>query len=168
MTISSRPHVRRVGVSLTPPCLEPSLETALRGLAESAYPNETGGLLLGWWQDGVPVVNSVAEVPDPNAGRTCWTRDETPAVAVLAAHRRATDNPLLGYVGDWHSHPANLGPSSADLRELRRISRQYTEPLLLLVVRKGGPIDGYRARSGRLLKSADIATRPIVSREEQW
>ena len=47
-------------------------------------------------------------------------------------------DPRLGYIGDWHSHPADVPPSRTDLASLRLIS--YLHPRLpnptLLVLRR--------------------------------
>lgn len=56
---------------------------------------------------------------------------------------------LAGYVGDWHSHPAACGASSQDVTSIRRASRQYTEPLVLLVHRSDGTLDHVVAHRGR-------------------
>ena len=89
--------------------ISPEVESELRSLAARAEPNETGGLLLGWWEDSRPVIVGAVEVPDVQAGRACWTRTETVAHSVLWQARRTLSDPNIGYIGDWHSHPANVG-----------------------------------------------------------
>lgn len=131
----------------------------LRGLAQSAHPRETGGLLLGWWEAGMPHVHSAVEVSDPDAGRTHWTRHEQAAAHALETALARSAEPGLGYVGEWHSHPANVGPSSVDLRELRTISKQYPHPLVLAVVRRQGTIETRIASRGRLTTHQRIANR---------
>ncbi len=53
---------------------------------------------------------------------------------------RSTDS-RLGYLGDWHSHPCDVGPSSKDIRALRAIAREssgeYEDAVLLVVIRSG-------------------------------
>jgi hypothetical protein len=41
---------------------------------------------------------------------------------------------VLGYVGEWHSHPAPLGASTQDLEELTRISQGTGQPIALIVL----------------------------------
>lgn len=134
---------------------------AVRSMADSAHPFETGGLLLGWWEGQVPNVCAVVEVPDQGAGRTRWHRNERAAATALATAIRAAGNSDIGYVGDWHSHPANIGPSGRDLNELRSISHQYSHALVLAVVRHMGPIDTRLARGGSLttLRGLDSPAR---------
>ena len=138
------------------------VEELLRAHAWAAHPIETGGLLLGWWDLGVPVIAYALEVKDPRATRRRWTRDEARARVALAQARRH-GHKHVGYVGDWHSHPVNLGPSGSDLRELRRVSRQYDQPTTLAVVRHGGVVDMRLASAGRLTTVARLATTSIKS-----
>jgi integrative and conjugative element protein (TIGR02256 family) len=101
--------------------------------AQQAAPKETGGLLLGWWEDTTVVAGHAVEVPDPDATTSTWTRHEQAAQAALETALRDLSHPWLGYVGDWHSHPATADPSPTDEQSLRRASTQYTKPLALLV-----------------------------------
>src|SRR4029450_6291089 len=82
--------------------------------ARQAAPNETGGLLLGWWEGTAVVVAHAVEVPDPDATSSRWTRHEDTAQAALDAALPDPSHPWLGYVGDWHSHPAPVDCSTTD------------------------------------------------------
>ena len=134
------------------------IEELLRAQAEAAHPIETGGLLLGWWDQGVPAIAYALEVKDPRATRRRWTRNEAPARVALGKARRQ-GHKHLGYVGDWHSHPVNFGPSASDLRELRRVSRQYDQPTALAVVRHGGIVDMRLASAGHLTTVVRLALK---------
>ena len=74
--------------------------------------------------------------------------DEPQAQAALDAALHEHEHPWLGYVGDWHSHPAPCGASSQDITSIRRASRQYPEPLVLLVHRADGALDYVVAHQG--------------------
>lgn len=151
--------VHRCGLTL-----DAGLEAQLHALAAMAHPRETGGLLLGWWQHRVPVVIAVVEVADPNAGRNRWTRDETRATQALERVRR-TFPAHVGYVGEWHSHPADVGPSMQDVRAIRRACRKFDEALVLAVVRHGGRIDTRLAHQGRLTTVSTLTSaRPSTQR----
>jgi integrative and conjugative element protein (TIGR02256 family) len=143
--------------------LDDGLEQELHDVAASAYPHETGGLLLGWWEGHVPVVAAWVEVPDSAARRDRWSRNERAAAAALSAARRSYP-PHIGYVGDWHSHPADVGPSQADLRAIRRVSRQYEDAVALAVVRRGGRVDTRLAFRGRLTTTDMLVTTNIDPR----
>lgn len=123
----------------------------LRLIAATAHPNETGGLLLGWWEGHVPTISAAIEVHDPGADRSQWSRLEHTATVAFTSAIKEANNPNLGYIGDWHSHPANIGASVRDTHNLMRISRQYSEALVLVVVRKSGQIDTKLAKLGKVI-----------------
>lgn len=95
---------------------------------------ETGGILLGWRREDGIHIEQVIEVPDRNAAHTLYRRRHVPAQAALseALAGLPADTPV-GYVGEWHSHPALVGPSFLDRRELRRISGKTANEVALLV-----------------------------------
>lgn len=80
-------------------------------------PYECGGLLLGVrTPDGVWITQAV-EINSGRRHRSRFTiaRGETHP---LVDRARQVDE-RIGYVGDWHSHPANAGPSDRDFATLR-------------------------------------------------
>jgi integrative and conjugative element protein (TIGR02256 family) len=110
---------------------------------------ETGGLLLGWWDGEHIVARHAVEVVDPEASRSSWTREEGRAQHALEQALAAFDHPWLGYVGDWHTHLLDRGPSRQDVRSIRHASRCYDKPLLLLVQRAHHRLDARAAQRGR-------------------
>ena len=123
----------------------------IEAAASTAHPRETGGLLLGWWRptSRTVVVRDAAEVIDPDATTSSWARQERLAQQVLQTVLDDWRHPWLGYVGDWHSHPAAVGPSRQDERSIRRASRQFTMPILLAVRRLDGRLDCRGAEKGK-------------------
>jgi len=115
-----------------------SVRAALvRHAAESA-PLETGGILVGVLRNGDPWIVMAVEVEDPSRsqGRFVIPQGVTPAVVELTRQIDAR----FGYVGDWHSHPANQPASSTDKVTLARSARRRragAHPVLLAVVRAG-------------------------------
>jgi proteasome lid subunit RPN8/RPN11 len=88
--------------------------------ASQAHPDETGGILVGVFTRGHPWVITAVEIPSLHRGHTHYLLPaDTTRAAVL--HLREHDA-RLGYLGDWHSHPRDVGPSSTDLASLTRIS----------------------------------------------
>ncbi len=113
---------------------EAALQHATRAAGRDPM-RETGGLLLGWrTSDGVVHVTDMVEVPDPSARHTAYKRRHARATAaldgVLAAQPQGSP---VGYVGEWHTHPAPVGPSWIDRREIRRISKKTSAPVALIV-----------------------------------
>ncbi len=119
-------------------------------LAAAAAPKETGGLLLGWWTDGTVIVRHAIEVLDPKASRFSWNRRPRAARRALNDALQVLHHPLLGYVGDWHSHPEVCGASRRDEESLAKTSQGYREPLALLVHLPNGTIDVRAAHAGTL------------------
>jgi integrative and conjugative element protein (TIGR02256 family) len=120
----------------------------LNDLATAAAARETGGLLLGWWDDGALVVRHAVEAPDSQASRSSWNRRPGVAKQALSAALKELDHPLLGYVGDWHSHPEVCAASDRDTRSLAATSLQYADPLVLLVHLPDRTLDVHAAHRG--------------------
>ncbi|WP_296604657.1 Mov34/MPN/PAD-1 family protein [Nocardioides sp.] len=126
-----------------------SAESAMVAAAAKAHPNETGGILIGVYLDDQPWVTRAIEIPSPYRGRHHY---KIPAGATQpAVHAARRDDHRLGYLGDWHTHPADVGPSPTDLATLALFS--ITHPLTpnptLVVVRNTG--DGYVIDARRIL-----------------
>jgi proteasome lid subunit RPN8/RPN11 len=84
--------------------------------AAQAHPNETGGILIGVYQKGHPWVTTAIEVPTTNRSRSHFRLPAGVDHPTVAAARLSDDR--LGYLGDWHSHPHDLGHSPRDLATL--------------------------------------------------
>lgn len=110
----------------------------LKALAAKRDPFETGGILLGVLSDDVPWVTRVIEVPPLHPHPSRYELPEGATHAIVAEARLG--DPRLGYVGDWHTHPGDTGPSSLDLRSLARLARwafhRSEPPPILVIVRK--------------------------------
>lgn len=115
--------------------LAESASATLRRLARSAHPNETGGILLGVRNGGRPWITQAAEIPSTDRGRSHY-RLPADTTTVAVARARKTD-PRLGYLGEWHSHPTDVGPSPTDRATMRRLALPHPRiGLVLIVVRR--------------------------------
>lgn len=114
--------------------IEPDAWVELTAAADAAAPLETGGILLGCRTRHAVVVAGVAEVPDHAATTTSYTLRTAQAQAVLDDVRRffPVASPV-GYIGDWHSHPANSPPSPTDRRSHATLNRHYRKAMAGLV-----------------------------------
>jgi hypothetical protein len=142
--------------------------------AAAAHPSETGGVLagvvLGRGQGaGRPWVTHAVEVRSRKSGPGHY---ELPAGArerVVKRLRRS--DARLGYLGDWHSHPTDLGPSCTDADSMASasVTGDCRRPLLLVIRRAADcyQIDARQwtgaalrrlqvRRSGPLLRSSDV------------
>lgn len=91
--------------------------------AARAHPVETGGILVGVHVDGQPWVTGAMEIVTADRGRSHF-RIPAGATQPAVLRARAFDQ-RLGYLGDWHSHPADVGPSRTDMASLGVISMRH-------------------------------------------
>lgn len=139
--------------------LSETAESTIKDAAQSAHPRETGGVLIGVLTGSRPWVTHAVHVPSPTSTSTSY---EIPA----GARRRAVDrarrfDPRVGYLGDWHSHPADVDPSTCDERTMAKVAADpyaYCTMPLLFVLRRVS--DGYwvdaRQWTGRSLRALQI------------
>lgn len=94
----------------------------LRQLRRRGFPNETGGVLLGYYDfniKAVVLVKGLPAPPDSKANSTSFERGiEGLAEAVKDAAERTAG--IVRYIGEWHSHPPEHSalPSRDDLVQL--------------------------------------------------
>ncbi|MGF6899714.1 ThiF family adenylyltransferase [Paraburkholderia sp. GAS348] len=106
--------------------IDTGVEAELRSLRKDAFPNETGGILLGYYDFNVGaavVVAGLSAPPDSVSTPTSFKRGTAGvADAVAEAHRRT--NGVVGYIGEWHSHPpgCSASPSREDLVQLAHLA----------------------------------------------
>lgn len=113
--------------------------------ADAKEPRETGGVLLGYFQqqDNVPVI-LLATTPGPNAihlpnyYKPDYEHDE-----VQIANVYEKSNRQITYMGDWHTHPLpRCNMSYRDKKTLRRIAAfgpaRVNEPIMLIHCFNGG------------------------------
>lgn len=109
--------------------------------AERHFPNETGGVLLGFKDrhrnDQIQIVSQIGPGPKAVHKRfrfepdSQWQRKHI-AKAYFESGR------ILEYLGDWHSHPRGGGtPSSIDRATAKEISRfpaaRVSNPLIVIL-----------------------------------
>ena len=113
----------------------------VRELRVQKLPNETGGILLGYFDlanDSIYVVDVMPEPSDSQGDRTGFTRgvDGLDGAVRVASSRTAG---IVGYIGEWHSHPPGSAaqPSSADDYQLAHLALELHRdgfPALMLIV----------------------------------
>ncbi len=122
-------------------CTDKSLRDKIVGLRGAKLPKETGGVLIGSYDTQrkiVYVVDTVPSPPDSQEWPTVYIRgcqglrEQVDWIATVTAG-------MLGYVGEWHSHPDGYGsrPSGDDRNVfdwLAQIMRPNGLPPLMLIV----------------------------------
>jgi proteasome lid subunit RPN8/RPN11 len=144
------PSVRRPRIWLSE-----RAEAQLADAARNAHPQETGGVLVGLYVGRErPWVVEATVLPPHVASHSYY---ELPAEARPRAvdSARETDE-RLGYLGDWHSHPEDVGPSGTDITTMKQLAADPAaacpHPVLLIARRTGS---GYR------LDARELATRKL-------
>ncbi len=117
-----------VGILITGTALDAATTDGL-----AALPQETGGILLGFRTPDLVVVTRALTVPDPRSSRHSYRRHRRRAQAQMAAVGLDA-TPAIGYVGEWHTHPADCPPSRTDIRALTATARLTTAPVALIVL----------------------------------
>jgi proteasome lid subunit RPN8/RPN11 len=140
-------------------------QTAMVAAASHAHPDETGGILVGvYLEEEIPWVTLAIEIPTTDRGRAHY-RIPAGATQPAVLGARVRDS-RLGYLGDWHSHPGDFGPSYTDLATLALIS--IKKPLQLnptqIIVRRtesGYELDARRFVALTARKCNIVLTGPL-------
>lgn len=120
------------------------LEERLHQLREAAIPNETGGVLVGYFDLAlkmVCIVDCLSAPPDSKANAVGFERGtEGLADAVNEIARRTVG--VVGYIGEWHSHPRghSADESRDDIIQLIHLAQGMADdglPALQLIVGEG-------------------------------
>jgi len=124
--------------------LDKGLEAKLFDLRNACLPNETGGVLLGYWDFNVKALVVVDALPAPSdsvADGGSFVRGTAGLLETIEeVHRRTAG--VVGYVGEWHSHPPGVQakPSGDDLVQLVTLAQRMAAdgmPIASLIVGEG-------------------------------
>lgn len=162
-------RVRTADLPLTVDVTE-AAQAQLRELTRAALPTETGGVLLGCYVDGRPVVAEVIEIVDEDATSTAFHVPEGVAHEAVKAGRAV--DARLGYLGEWHSHPSGAGPSPQDVAAMAALAdtdAETTEPVLIIVRPSDGEpdrVEAYVSSEGRLRQTTICLTGDLPAAAE--
>lgn len=121
--------------------IDAGIEEKLRRMRAEQLPHETGGILLGYHDfnvNALVVVDALPAPADSKASAASFERGlEGVKEAVVEAGRRTVG--VVGYVGEWHSHPPGHGadPSHDDFFQLAYLALGMAEdglPAVSLIV----------------------------------
>ncbi len=109
----------------------------MKEAASNAHPDETGGILIGVYINDRPWVTNSVQIETAEARHNFYRLPS-------GARPRAVDelrkiDTRLGYLGEWHSHPAVIGPSLKDKLSMTSIALKLRatcpNPLLIVAIR---------------------------------
>lgn len=127
-------------------------------------PVETGGILLGYREGTDFFVTHALLVDGQGASGVKYVRDDVRANSILDAFLAERDlNDPVGYIGEWHSHPAPQGPSPIDVAAIRETAKTSEGPLALLVHAPGGDEPFYGMIAGRQLFGRTTTRKATVA-----
>jgi hypothetical protein len=106
--------------------LDEGLVAHLHRMRIDALPNETGGMLLGYYDFNIQAVVVVLALPAPPDSVATPHSFERGTDGVIEAVQQATQRTagMVGYLGEWHSHPTGHGARASrdDLIQLTHLA----------------------------------------------
>lgn len=106
----------------------------IRKAAREALPDETGGVLVGVSVEERPWVTEAILVPSPKSSPVYYELSGAERRAAVEGARGRDCR--QGYIGEWHSHTYDIGPSSLDRETMARLASEGGEdgehPVLLI------------------------------------
>lgn len=113
---------RRIALGQLDLFIDDGVEQRLRDLRRQRFPNETGGVLLGYYDFNIKAVVVVAGLPAPPNSKASLGSFERGVAGLAEAVKDAATRTagMVGYIGEWHSHPRghSASPSRHDLVQL--------------------------------------------------
>ena len=126
--------------------LDEALRDKLKELRKKKLPNETGGILLGFFNHEarrVYVIDTIPSPPDSEEWPTIYIRGSEMLGQELERVSRVTAG-NVEYVGEWHSHPegSSCRPSRDDIKVFGWLTAHMADegqPALMAIVGDQGP-----------------------------
>lgn len=119
--------------------LSESAKSTIEKSASTSHPSETGGVLLGVRTGRSPWITHAVEVESATRGPRHYCLPAGSTTALVDEMRRVDSR--LGYMGEWHVHPADVGPSPTDRATMRALAKRQNgrsrHPILIVARRCG-------------------------------
>ncbi|MDP9476045.1 MAG: Mov34/MPN/PAD-1 family protein [Actinomycetota bacterium] len=153
------------GARISPDALSKVLESCRR-----SAPEETGGILVGYYTDALDcaVVTGASErPPDSRSGRTWFVRGTAGLQGLVDGLWRGKERRY--YLGEWHFHPdGSPKPSPTDERQMAKIagSASYKCPEPVLVLAGGSASSACDVRVYVFTKARASAPIELRARDE--
>lgn len=167
-------NVGRVRQDQFPPCAYLTSEARAEILkkAAAAFPNETGGILIGLpTENGEPWITEAVELESDSPSPSSYRVPPGKTQKAVDQARRIDDR--LGYLGEWHSHPNATGQSRRDKQTMLTLAESPalvgSAPLLIVARRIEGRYElaCSRVESTSLRKVELRSAGPLPSQSPQ-
>lgn len=136
---------------------------AILQAAVDSHPMETGGILVGVRTRKRPWVVTAIEIATNVRSHSSFLIPQGSTSPEIDIARRADSR--LGYVGDWHVHPANLGVSGTDFATLKRVGAEVDGEVVTLVARRiegsGYELEAWLCNGRRIREAQVVLTGPL-------
>lgn len=134
-------HDQRIPFGEVDLYIDNGLEQQLRAWRTAQLPNETGGVLLGYYDFNISALMVVAALPAPPDSKSSPRSFERGVEGLLEAVQEASRRTggIVDYIGEWHSHPPrhSASPSRDDVVQLVHLAQRMSEaglPAVQLIV----------------------------------
>ncbi|MXO04444.1 ThiF family adenylyltransferase [Flavobacterium sp. HBTb2-11-1] len=118
------------------------LSRKLLDLCNSHVPNETGGILIGiasYKTKTLHIYDVIEQPADSTSSPVAFNRG-IEGLANLVDDIKYQTGQVIGYVGEWHTHPMNLetlsGQDMVSIEKLQAINKQIPIPTCAVIVTK--------------------------------
>lgn len=123
------------------------IKKKLKAIRYKALPSETGGIILGYVDHKIRSIFVVDILPAPYdsvSEPTGFTRGVSGLRETLDDITARTAN-IVGYIGEWHSHPAffSANPSTLDwelIKTISKIMENEGQPALMMIIGSAGEV----------------------------
>lgn len=97
--------------------------------------SETGGVLMGYLDDGVVYVEKASEAGPKAVHEDIYFQADANYIDLFIDMEYANSNGKYRYLGEWHTHPQVVPePSPKDLNSLDEVSATADEFVILLII----------------------------------
>lgn len=99
----------------------------IKGMAIDAFPNETGGTLIGYYSDNrrIAHIRRALNVQVGGASGETWFYRPPDTIDDQLERVYKKSRGRLHYLGEWHTHPsASSMPSITDIRSLYKLANE--------------------------------------------
>lgn len=139
----------------------------IREAALEALPDETGGVLVGVSVYERPWVTEAIHVPSPKSSPVYYELSGAERRAAVESARRRDRR--QGYIGEWHSHTYDIGPSGLDRTTMARLAGEAGEQPVLMIARHhedGHDLEAHEQVDGGLVPLRVLAAGALPPDED--
>lgn len=103
--------------------------------SKDSYLFETGGILVGVMKDNIPWITHIEQIISSKKQYNRYNILKGARPKIISRLRKLDRR--IGYIGEWHSHPKNIGLSYIDKQTISRISKDLSanckSPIIMII-----------------------------------